>query len=219
MTDDGDDFPRQDELAKWRSDGERLERQRRFAKHALRRQEQQITATSATAADVEARLHAQREFLIEVVGNALGTSAEELRDEVLDKLGALEQQFKAAQDIYNRKLAEVEAVSNALNKLVPELQKEFFAKVDELTRFRAQEQAMHKRHLQQADEHFQQLSKLYAREQAMTNSKIAILERQADQLIATLSSNLQNAALRSDLFDGLAQLRNDLAQLQRKYHS
>lgn len=218
MTDE-EDF-RQDPLTKWRSEGECLERQGRIAKRALRRHEQHATAAAATtAADVEARLSTklveQRDFLVEVCGLALGQHTEQLRDELLAKLAMLEQ----LQDRYARKLAAVEDVGDGLNKFVQDLQKEFVAKVDELTRFRAQEQAMHKRHLRQADEHFQQLSKLYAREQALTNSKTTMLEHQVDQLIATLSTNLQNAALRSDLFDGLAQLRNDLAQLQRKYHS
>src|SRR5262249_4422943 len=133
----------------------------------------------------------------------------------LNKLAAVEQ----LQDRYARKLATVEDVSNALGKFTQELQKEFFAKIDELERFHAGERAAHQRHLKQADEQFQALSKLHVREQALSNSKMAMLERQVDQLIASLSTNLQNAALCSDLFDGLAQLRSDLAQLQRKYHS
>jgi hypothetical protein len=214
--DDEEDFPTQDPLVKWRDEAKDLERQRRLAKRALRRQEQQ---TITAAVDVEARLSTklveQKDFLIEVCGQALGQVSEQLRDELLNKLAMLEQ----LQDRYARKLAAVEDVGDALNKFTQDLQKEFFAKVDELVRAMAGERAAHQRHLQQADEQFQALSKLYVREQALTNSKMAMLERQVDQLIATLSTNLQNAALRSDLFDGLAQLRSDLAQLQRKYHS
>ena len=211
-----DDLPRQNGLAKWRNEGARLERQRRIAKRLLRRQEQQpMTA----AVDVEARLNTklveQKDFLIECCGQALGQHTEQLRDELLAKIAMVEQ----LQDRYAHKLAAVEDVSNDLNKCTMELRKEFLTKVDELARANANAQTVHRRHLSQADQQFQALSELHARELAVTNSKMVMLERQVDGLIATLNAERQSEATRNDLIDGLSQLRGDIAGLKRNYNS
>ena len=66
-------------VAQWRDEADRLERRRRIAKRALRRQEQ-AQATEQQPAGLEWQLHKQREFMVEVVGNALGTCVEQLRD-------------------------------------------------------------------------------------------------------------------------------------------
>jgi len=106
MTDE-DDFPMQDPLAKWRGEADYLERRRRIAKRLQRRQEQeqataQAAATTATA--FEKRLYEQKEFLIDVCGQALGELAEQLRDEFVKKIDGLEQHLKGTHDLYSREL-------------------------------------------------------------------------------------------------------------------
>ena len=54
---------------------------------------------------VRGQLNEQKEFLIEVVGNALGTCAEQLRDDLLNKIAEVEKHFKAMKTLYDRELA------------------------------------------------------------------------------------------------------------------
>jgi|SRR5262245_8262445 hypothetical protein len=117
---DEEDFPVQDPLAKWRSEGQHLEQQRRFAKRALRRQEQ-LSAAVGLEGRVNAQLVAQKDFLIEVCGQALGQFGEELYTEVMTKIDALEKHYKALQDLHNRELAvansHIQLLQRQLNNL------------------------------------------------------------------------------------------------------
>jgi hypothetical protein len=127
MTDE-EDFPRQDPLVKWRSEAAAQERRRRFAKRALRRQEQRTTAaTAATQLEgrVNAQLSAQKEFLIECCGQALGRLTEELRDDFMSKVDALEKHYKGLQDLYTRELAvansHIQLLQRQLNQIAIKL--------------------------------------------------------------------------------------------------
>jgi hypothetical protein len=118
------DFPTRDPVAQWRSEGEALERQRRIAKRQLRMQERQQTrdaAAATTTAAVAAQLHEQKEFLIEVCGQALGQCAQELRDELSQKIAELEKHLKGVHDLYKRELdvanSHIELLQRQLNNV------------------------------------------------------------------------------------------------------
>jgi len=96
--------PLPDPVAKWRSEAAELEARRAAFKRRT------YAATDAERAAgwetwVRSQLHEQKEFLIEVVGNALGTCVEQLRDDLFKKVDELERHFKAMKTLYDRELA------------------------------------------------------------------------------------------------------------------
>src|SRR5262245_48877083 len=85
-------MPAQDPVAKWRCEAGELEAQRA----AIKRRTRAATAAEQAAgweAWIRGQLTEQKEFLIEIVGNALGTCTEQLRDDFLKKVDELEQHF------------------------------------------------------------------------------------------------------------------------------
>ena len=116
-------MPRRDEVAEWRTAGEKLDADRAAAK---RGREQERTADAAAAALssaaewaawVTARIKEERDFLIEVCGGAIGELTENLRDEFEAKVGELKRDFARERDAYQRDMHRVELESKALREL------------------------------------------------------------------------------------------------------
>jgi len=98
------ELPMQDPVAKWRDEANEFEARRA----AFKRRTHAATDTERAAGWetwVRSQLHEQKEFLIEVVGNALGTFVEQLRDDLFKKVDELERHFKAMKTLYDRELA------------------------------------------------------------------------------------------------------------------
>jgi hypothetical protein len=98
------ELPMQDPVTKWRSEAEQLEAHRAATKRHMH-----ATTDAERAAGWEAwiqtQLHEQKEFLIEVVGAALGQCVDQLREELLKKMDDVEKHFKAMKSFYDRELA------------------------------------------------------------------------------------------------------------------
>jgi hypothetical protein len=94
----------QDPVAKWRNEADEFEARR--AAHKRRAH----AATDAERAAgwerwVRSQLQAERAFVLEVCGNALGELTGELRKEIISKIDELDRHFKAMKTLYDREIS------------------------------------------------------------------------------------------------------------------
>jgi hypothetical protein len=117
------DQPVTDPLVQWRRDGEDQKMKRLLAKRFQRAEEQRQVAAVAAAhavdyqAWIEAQLKAQRDFMVECVGGALGHIAETLRQEFEDKLVAVNRELRNEKAAHDRFLEQLKNQFGATIKL------------------------------------------------------------------------------------------------------
>jgi hypothetical protein len=133
--------PLEDKVEKWKRDAEEREACRVDAKRAMRQHQEAAAADNAASWSswVEDKIKVAQEFIFEVVGISLGEATEELRKELIAKLGdfarirdhektmwrreldLFDERLKITREIYNKDLTRLERQVMALRGQVDQL--------------------------------------------------------------------------------------------------